>query len=365
MQYRLVTFFALSLLLTAGCQRFPDEVTPQPRPVRVIQVSAQGALKFAELSGEVRPRVESRLGFQVGGRLVERPVDLGQKVRKGQVLARIDPIDLNLQESAGKAQLNAAQTEAEQIRLDYNRALELKSKNFVSQAEVDRRKAALDTALARVETAKSQLGVQANQSRYSVLLAPDDGFITGVEADVGQVLAAGTPVLRWGQSSSMEIAVTIPEGRVEDIRQMGKADVRFWADGDHVQARIREVSSVADPATRSFSARLTLDTIPDGVKYGMSAVARFEKKDAKTGFKIPLSALFAEEGKSWVFVLDEKQGTVSRINIVPSEVEDNQFIVREGLQEGQWVVVAGTHVLKNGQAARRFIEPTKTEQAKR
>jgi multidrug efflux pump subunit AcrA (membrane-fusion protein) len=156
----------------------------------------------------------------------------------------------------------------------------------------------------------------------------------------------------------MEVAVFLPEARMEELRKIGKAQVRFWTEGPTVPARLREVSSMADPLTRNFAARLALQSAPDGIQYGMSAVARFERTEVSTGFKIPLTALFAEEGKSWVFLLDEAKGIVTRVNIVPSDIDGNQFVVKSGLSEGQLVVVAGTHVLKEGQGARRFIEPT-------
>lgn len=348
-------------VLVSACQRLPELGPPQPRPVRVISLSGAQTVKSVELSGEVRPRVESRLGFQVGGRLVERRVDLGQRVKAGDVLARIDASDLRLQESAARAQLDAARTEHDQAGIEYRRALDLRARNFVAQAEVDRRKAALDAAQSRVDALQSQLGVQSNQARYTDLKAPADGFITGVDVEVGQVVGPGIPVLRWAASRDMEVAVSIPEGRLQEVRDMGRATVRFWVDGDRVAARLREVSSMADPLTRSFQARLTLETVPEAIRYGMSAVALFERKQATDGFKIPLTALFAEEGKSWVFVLDEKAGKVNRIPIVPHDVDGNQFVIRDGVSDGQLIVVAGTHLLKDGQPARRFIEPVATK----
>lgn len=349
------------LLVATACQRLPELGPPQPRPVRVIALSGAQTIKSIELSGEVRPRIESRLGFQVGGRLAERRVDLGQRVKAGDVLARIDPSDLKLQESAARSQLAAARTESEQAAIDYRRALDLRSKNFVSQAEVDRRKAGLDAAQARVDALQSQLSVQTNQARYTDLLAPVDGFITGLDVEVGQVVGPGVPVLRLAASRDIEVAVSIPEGRLQEVRDMGRATIRFWTEGQRVTARLREISSMADPLTRSFQARLSLESVPDGIRYGMSATALFERKQNTDGFKIPLTALFAEEGKSWVFVLDEKEGKVNRINIIPHDVDGNQFVIREGLSDGQLVVVAGTHLLKDGQAARRFIEPVSTK----
>lgn len=354
----------LPFLTMSGCKPAPEASAPLPRPVRVIELSASQTVREIELSGEVKPRVESRLSFQVGGRLLERRVDLGQRVKAGDVLARIDANDLRLQESAARSQVSAAKTEAEQASLEYRRALDLRSKNFIAQAEVDRRKTALDAAQSRVDALQSQLAVQSNQARYTELTAPADGFITGVDADVGQVLAPGIPVLRWAAARDMEVAVTVPEVRLQDVRQIAQAKVRFWVDGSSVSARLREVSSMADPLTRTFNARLTLESVPDNIRYGMSAVARFERRTPTDGFRIPLTALFAEEGKSWVFVLDEKAGKVNRLPITPHDVDGNLFVVREGLSDGQLVVVAGTHVLKDGQAARRFIEPVAAGQRK-
>lgn len=347
----------ICLSFLSACQRLPEPEPPQPRPVRVIQLDPADSRRVIELSGEVRPRVESHLAFQVGGRLIERRADLGQRVRKGEVLARIDPVDQALQENAMRAQLAAATAEADQAQLDYSRAIDLKSRNFVSQAEVDRRKAALDAMLARVDAVRAQLGVQSNLARYTALVAPGDGYITAVDANVGQVVGPGVPVLRWAQSNDMELAVQIPEARIDEVRRMGEATVRFWADQDAVSARLREVSSMADPLTRGFPARLSLKKAPDGLQFGMSAVARFQRTESVQGFKIPMSALFAEEGNAWVYVLDEAEGVVRRTAIKPHDIDGNQFIVKEGLSQGQWVVVAGTHALRDGQPARRFIEP--------
>ncbi|MBY0557328.1 MAG: efflux RND transporter periplasmic adaptor subunit [Burkholderiaceae bacterium] len=302
----------------------------------------------AEFAGEVRARVESRLGFRVGGKIVARKVDVGTLVKKGQVLMQLDPQDLQLSQAQALAGLRAAETNRDLAKAELQRYQELRSKNFVSAAVLDAKDAAFKGAQANVDAAQAAYRGQSNQAGYAALVADIDGVVTAVDAEVGQVVAAGTPVVRVARQGEKEVVIGLPEDKVDSLRRVADVQVRLWADPQRtVAGKIREISPIADAATRTYTAKVSIpDTLADA-KLGMTAVVLFNSKTASPQIKVPLTALFYEKSATSVWLVER-----NAVRLVPVSVGaavGNEIVLNSGVKAGQTVVTAGVHLLKPGQ----------------
>jgi RND family efflux transporter MFP subunit len=352
----LVLVVALLTLLLA-CQRTVPP-TDDVRPVRTMTVTPKSTLAVAEFSGEVRPRIETRAGFQVPGRVTQRLVELGQVVKDGQPLATIDARDYILAAEAATAGLNAARVDRDQQRADYERFRELQHKGFISQAELDRRKAALDAAEARFLQAQASAQSSGNQTGYSMLRAPHDAVVVGIDAEVGQVVAAGQSVIRLARTGEKEVLIGIPEQQLVLLKDAGDIQVRLWAGGAPIAGRLREVAPVADPATRTFPARIALVEPPASVALGMTATVAFATPVAHPVIAVPLQALQAEGGATHVWLFDPGSQAVRRVRVQIVNAAGNEMVIGDGLKAGDIVVTAGVHQLKEGQKVRLLSEAT-------
>lgn len=333
--------------LAAGCQKEQPK-TEDVRPVRAIILAADNLAVNAEFAGEVRARVESRLGFRVGGKIATRKVDVGTAVRKGQVLMVLDPQDLRLAESQAGAALRAAETNRDLAQADLQRYTELRTKNFVSQAILDAKAAAYKAAQANVEAARAAFHGQANQAGYANLVSDVDGVVTAVNAEIGQVVAAGAPVVTVAATGEKEVVIGVPEDRVDALRTVPNVSVRLWANPNEPFAgRIREVSPIADPATRTYTMKVAVPNAPAAMKLGMTANVQFTAKSATPQIRVPLTALFQEKGKTAMWVVDK--GVVALVPVQLAGTSGNEVVVAAGVKPGQTVVTAGVHQLKQGQ----------------
>ena len=322
------------------------------RPVRAIVLAPAPVRADAELPGEVRPRVESRVGFQVGGRINSRRVEMGQKVKPGDVLATLDPSDFKLSAAAAAAQLNAAQVDRDQQRADMKRFDDLHRQGFISGAELERRRAQLDAAEARYAQASALADVSTNQAAYATLRAPAAGLVSAVDAEVGQVVASGQSVVRIALVGDKEVAIAIPEARLEQLRHVAEVRVALWAHQAELKGRIREIAPIADPATRTYAARVALIDPPADVALGMTATVRFAMPPSPPVLAVPLTALLREGEATYVWRLDRQAMTVEKVKVAVAGVAGNTVILGSGVQAGETVVTAGAHLLKPGQKVR-------------
>lgn len=256
---------ALTLSLVAafaGCSR-PEPVVEPVRAVRTTVVAADSAGGTLEYAGEVRPRVESRLGFRISGKITRRLVNVGEAVKKGQLLAELDPQDARLGQDAARAALAAAEVNLAQAQADFRRFTDLKDQGFISIAELERRETTLKAARAAHDQARAQSAVQGNQAAYAALRADADGVVTGVEAEQGMVVAAGAPVLRIAVDGPRDIVFSVPEDRLARLRaavaRPGALRVRLWGARDTLPAAIREIRPppIRPPARCSSRPRST------------------------------------------------------------------------------------------------------------
>jgi RND family efflux transporter MFP subunit len=351
--FRKHVYFCISLLIAVSALSACSKPTPAEesvRAVKVITVGADAQHTNTEYSGEVRPRVESHLGFRVAGKIIRRSVELGQKVRAGDVLAQLDPQDYKLGADAARAQLAAAATNRDLAAADFRRFKDLREQNFISSAELERRETTLKAAQAQFDQAQAQLSGQGNQLVYTTLVADVSGVVTAVDAEVGQVVAAGTPVVRIAQDGARDVVFSVPEDKVQAVHVGSAAQVLLWGSQQTSHGTVREVAASADPVTRTYSVKLTTDgkdVLPLGATVTVTAEA-FAHGDTPV-IKLPTSALLREANGSAVWILDSATMTVKLKPIDIATADGNEVVVRSGLQPGMQVVVAGVHVLQPGQ----------------
>lgn len=338
----------------AGCSK-PVPKAEEVRPVRVIRTAAKPVDVVAEFPGEVRPRVESRLGFRVGGKIISRKVDVGATVKRGQVLMQLDPQDLQLAQAQANAGLKAAESNFQLAKAELARYQELREKNFVSQAVLDSKNTAYLAARASYDQAMAAYRNQSNMAGYATLVADADGVVAGIDAEVGQVVAAGTPVLRLAQAGEKEIVIGIPEDKVDAVRRISDVKVRIWAMPDAVfTGKIREIAPIADPATRTYTARVAIPEAPADVKLGMTAYVAFASASPQAMLKLPLTAIFQDKNGSAVWVVEN--GAVKQLPVQLAGPAGNDVLVAGGLASGQTVVTAGVNLLKPGQKVKILDE---------
>ncbi|MDO9052482.1 MAG: efflux RND transporter periplasmic adaptor subunit [Gallionella sp.] len=327
----------VSVLSACSKEAAPPAKTERPALTRVV-----GALAGENgnwYSGEIRARHEVTLGFRLGGKIVERRVEAGNSVQAGQVLARLDPTDAGLQSSASQSQYRLAESEAVRYR-------ELRSKGFVSQSALDIKEAALQAAAA-------QAGLARNQSAYTTLRAEQAGVIAATWVEAGQVVSAGQPVMRLAQDGEREVAIAIPEAQLAG-RKVGEAAEVVLLSGDGVPrtGRLRELSAVADPASRTYPARVSFSVAPGQVALGMTARVRFAApKHTTRDWLIPHSAIYQQGNQTAVWVVAADR-SVSLRQVKIAAYRDEGAVIAGGLVAGERIVSAGVHRLTAGEKIR-------------
>lgn len=329
----------LSLALLGACSAPPPPADPV-RPLRIVQVGAGGTAHERIYSGEVRPRLDTTLAFQVGGKILERRINVGDKVQAGQVLARLDPKDL---------QLAAQQAEAQQslAAADVLRYRDLRAKGFVSQAVLDAKQTALTAANAQLDLARNQL-------RYAALATDQGGVVGQVLAEPGQVVAPGQPVLRLAPDGDREIAISIPETEYSRFKLGQRAKVEIYSLPERsFEAVVREIAPSADPATRTYAIRLVLSGQKQ-LPTGLTATVRFATEGEFSAIAIPLAAVYQDGPRTAVWVLGADD-TVSLRAIQLAGYRDDHALVTSGLTAGERIAAAGVHRLHAGQKVRPVL----------
>jgi RND family efflux transporter MFP subunit len=347
---RLSTFSVVaSALILVACSR-PEVLQDPVRAVKLVTVSGQALDVQGDYAAEVRARVESRLAFRVGGKLVQRPAEAGQVVRAGQLLALIDAQDYQLAAQAAQAQVGAAQSQLDVAQAEFKRFEVLKNQNFISGAELDRRASALKAAQAQLIQAQAQAQAQANQAGYARLTATASGVVTAVDAEVGQVVTAGQPVLRLAHDGPRDAVFAVSEGTRMALKMGQSLRATLVSTGQTVSGQVRELGASADPVTRTYTVKLALEA---AARWPLGATVNVVAADLPGSqaavIHLPTSALKEEAGQTVVWVLDEASMTVNTQQVQVGTVEGNQVIIAAGLKPGQKVVSAGVHVLSPGQ----------------
>jgi RND family efflux transporter MFP subunit len=336
----------------AACGDQAISATGKPeRPVQVQSVAFQSEDASREFVGVVRARYETDLGFRVAGKITARIVNVGDRVRAGDVIARLDPQDLSLQVESAQAELSAATSNLAQAAADELRFASLKSRGYAAIADYDRKKAAKDEAEGRLERAQRALDLARNQLNYTELKADADGVITATMADPGQVVAIGQPVARLAHLGEMEAVVALPEVWLGEARK-SQATVKLWAGPEQrFIARLRELSPQADAMTRTYAARFTIEGPDSTVALGMTATVMLSHAGDAPVAKLPLAAILNRGTGPSVYVVDKSGGLELRPVTVASFTGDAALIT-SGVNSGERVVTLGVQKLAAGQKVR-------------
>ena len=345
----LAAVLLLMVALAVGCGS--DEVAVETvRPVLVTHPTSAADAQ-ASFAGDIRAREESPLSFRVGGKIVERHVDVGDHVRRGELLATLDAADLQARARAARARLAAAEAELGRARADQARFAALAEDQLVSRSALDAQNAAATAAQGQVDAARAELEVAGNQSGYSELRATADGVIAARHVEAGEVVAAGQAVYTLAGDGTREVAFAVPEGRVDAIRPGQAVQVELWSDPERRwPGRVREIAPMADPASRTFAARAVVEAPAGALELGQSARVHVDTNGDREGLSVPLSALQrVGEDAVAVFVVDPATSTLKLQPVQVGAYGNERVPVTGGLDRQAWLVAAGGHLLREGQ----------------
>lgn len=350
---------ALSLALAACGKSPPPDPRTQPPLVRTTLV-APGNASERVFTGTIAARVQGDLGFRVAGKVLERLVDTGQTVRRGQALLRLDPVDLKLAAHAQQEAVAAARARAQQASDEEQRYRDLQGTGAVSALAHEQIKAAADAARAQLRAAEAQAAAALNASRYAELLADADGIVMETLAEPGQVVSAGQVVVRLAHAGRREAVVQLPEtlrpalGSAAQARLFGREDVV-------IPARLRQLSDVADRATRTFEARYVLDagaaasaplgsTVTLRIGGTSTSTSTSTATAGKATLQVPIGAILDEGKGAAVWVVQGDQ--VRRQPVTVVQVQDGNAQVVGALDQGDRIVALGAHLLSEGAQVR-------------
>jgi membrane fusion protein, multidrug efflux system len=331
-----------------GCEKAPEPPIP-PRPALVMKVGEhiagdQGMV----LAGEVKSRYESKIGFRINGKVTKRYVDVGTKVKAGQIIASLDPSDVNLTARAAAADVTAAEANLALAKAELERQRQLYAQKFISKSALDLREAEYKTSVARLQQVKSQYSVSNNQSQYTHLLADREGFVAEINAEPGQVISAGQVIAHIVDYEHVEVLVAVPESRMQDIKVGKPVAVRLWADKSKAyQGEIREVSPAANSATRAFDVRISVAQPDEALKIGMTAGVNFGETNSDN-IAIPNSALTEIKGVKTIWVISD-DGVATPREVSAGQFTESGVEILSGLSAGETIAIAGVHTLIAGQ----------------
>lgn len=352
-----VLFLCLFADLIIGCDSEKKAEIPIPT-VKFERVSLQVGKTNVTYAGVVKGRYETNMSFQVGGQIVSRLVQLGDRVTAGQTLMKIDPKDIVQRSNQADAQVEAAKSQLNLARTNLSRFKELYAADAISTATLDQYQTAYDAATAAYQNVEAQATQAHNALSYTGLVANADGVISAVNAEAGQVVAAGQPVLTLVQTAELEVEINVPENSLTDVKLGQQAEVSFWALKDaKAVGTVREIAPMAESIARTYRVRVSLPQPPKGMNLGMTAGVAVAGKDNGRTILLPLSAIYQTGDAPNVWIVDgDNKVRLQSVSI--ENFSDNQVKV-SGLADGDIVLTAGVHKLHEGDEVRLGTEASR------
>lgn len=342
-------------IVSGGCSK-PSAKDPRLLPPAVLVSTAEEATASSRgFTGTVKARVQSELGFRVGGKIIERCVDVGERVKKGQILMRLDPVDLNLSVAAEKANVEAVRARYVQAKADESRFAKLLKADVIAAQDYDRVRAAVDSAKADLDAMEAQSRIRENSSEYAVLQADADGVIVETLSEPGQVVTAGQTVIELAHDGPREAAINLPE----NIRPAtgASATARLYGLDRTYRSELRQLSNAADPVTRTFEARYVLQGEAASAPLGSTVTVEVpvDTSPSAPGVAVPAGAIFDPGSGPGVWTVNER-GEVSFRPVKIDSVGRDRVVVSTGIEAGNAVVALGAHLLHEGQVINRIDE---------
>ncbi|MBR1645450.1 MAG: efflux RND transporter periplasmic adaptor subunit [Selenomonadaceae bacterium] len=343
-------FFVAGIIVAnffvAGCH---EVVVPlKPPVVKIQQVSFVESASQENYSGVVKGRYETNLSFQVGGKIISRNVQTGDIVHAGEILMTLDPKDIVEQSHSAAAQVSSAKAQLELAKANLDRYTELFKSEAIAAAVLDQYKTQFDAAQANYDAAVAQAQQSQNALEYTHLTANADGIISAVNAEIGQVVAAGQTVLTLVQTNDFDVVVDVPENKISNVQIGQRVTITFWATGDGMSGTVREISPMADSASRTFAVKISLPDVTN-IRLGMTASVSMSPKISNDAIILPLSAIYQTGDVAKVWLVDENKVRLQTVDV--TAFDENNVQVR-GLKSGDKVVTAGVHKLRDGQEVR-------------
>jgi RND family efflux transporter MFP subunit len=359
---KLFVLFIVVLLLHTGCERGEGPKEKVIRPVTAMQVGAMEALTGRKFPGKAKATQEANLSFRVNGTLNQFPVKVGDEVKRGLLMARLDPRDYEVDLQNARGQLDRVRAALKLAQSDYDRVVRIRDKDpgAISGAMIDAKLGERDSAKAQLASQEAQVATAKNALIYTYLKAPFNGTVVETFVENYEDVQAKEPIVRIVDTSKIEFVVNIPESLISNASQVKKVFVRFDVFPDReISGTIKTIGKEASKTTRTYPVTLIMDQ-PDDVKIlpGMAGQARADRESAiivsREGIMVPISAVFTSgtDEQNYVWVVDEKSGQVSMRKVTAGKLSDKGIMIDEGLTPGEWVAIAGVHSLREGQKVR-------------
>ncbi|MCH9627786.1 MAG: Multidrug resistance protein MdtA [Chlamydiales bacterium] len=362
---RYIFFFSILFAMGAGCQK--QDPPPLIRPVRAMQLEAAELVRLNSFPGRTRAVDRANLSFRVEGQLIERPVYVGDHVLKGELLARLDPKDyeVSLQNSFGK--LERVQADLRFAENDYKRAQSIwqEDPGAISKSMLEQKKEEANRLKGEVRALEAEVEHAEDRLRYTYLRAPYDGVVVATYVQNFEYVQAKQPIIRLLDTAQVEMVIDVPESMIADIPFVEKVVVEFDAiAGKEFPATVKEIGTEASTTTRTFPVTLLIEQPDETMIYaGMAGYAYLfssaSGEFSEVGFLLPPTALVTDDAldKTFVWVVNTETMTVDKQEVEKGRLTSQGIIITSGLEEGQWVVTAGVHYLRDGQEVR--IAPVK------
>ena len=342
----------LAAALLAGCEEEVAAPPADPRPVRVVTVSETANGERISLSGVIEAETESDLAFRIGGRMVERPVNVGDVVSPGQVIARLDSQDEENALRAARAALTAAEGQLVEAEANFARQESLLASGFTTRQRFDEARQSLQTAQASRDAAAAQLEIARTRVADTVLYADAPGAVTARGAEVGEVVQPGRMIARIARDDGRDAVFDVPAFLIQSAPRNPVIDVALTIDpGVTAKGRVREIAPRADPVTGTFRVKVGLDAPPEAMRLGSTVSGALTVGGAE-GYVVPASALTRDGAGAAVWVVDPASATVSLRPVQVSRFGAVEITVSSGLQPGDIVVTAGVQAILPGQKVR-------------
>ena len=354
-------FWPVLLLVAAtvglpACQKEAEVHTPEVRPVRTVTVARQPAGETVVFTGHIEAENEAALSFRISGRMIERSVNVGDRVQPGQVLARLDPQDERNGLRSAQASLSAAQGQLTQARNNFERQRRLQQRGVISKAEFDSAQEALHTAQARVDDAEAQMKLASDRLSFTELKADAAGSVTARGAEPGEVVQAGQMIVRIARQDGRDAVFDVPAQLLRSAPTDAEISVHLTEDPSvTAMGRVREVGEQADPVTRTFQVKVGLTDPPPAMRLGSTVTGNVQLNSAPV-ITIPASALARVNQQPAVWIVDPSSSTVSMRNIDVLRYDPGTVVVSHGLDTGDIVVTAGVQALHPGQKVRLLAQ---------
>jgi RND family efflux transporter MFP subunit len=346
----------IALLIAAsvtGCDK-PAPPSSEARPVRTVTVERNAEGETVSLTGQVRAKDEASLAFRLDGRMIERPAHVGDVMRPGQIVARLDPLNQQNSLHSAQADLTSAEAVFDEARLAFRRQQELLKHEVTSQAKFDEAQQKLRTSEAQVASAQAQLRIAQDRLGYTTLVADAAGVITAVGAEAGEVVRAGQMVVQLAHDGARDAVFDISEQIIRTGPRDPLVEIALTADPQvKASGRVREVAPQADSATRTFRVKVAIIDPPEAMRLGATVTGSI-RLAPPPGVEVPASALTEANGRPAVWVVDAQSQSVSLREVDVLRYDPGDVVISRGLETGDVVVTAGVQTLRPGQKVRRL-----------